>query len=438
MLTQTERLLRWYALVLTILTLVAWSVSLIRIEILHWPADLGGLIYDSNYRFSDLQLFIPATRHPIGAGEAVERGKELFNLPAPAIFAYSFFALFGWRAPIALAVLLLGAVLLSARFLFVALMRRGVSPSLSALFLCLSVLTSYPLLFELDRANIEGVMWLLLIAAFFALVHERFYLSALLIALAGSIKPFPLVLLMIFLFMRRIRAVLIAGTVWLLVQFSAFTLSGPTFIRCFRAYRVGSVAYAHIVAGLYRPYQMNFDHSIFAAVKQGILLLYYQAGSPFSSLDPILWKLLWPYFLSAGLVCFVVLFCIRNKPVLNQILVCFLIMIIVPPANYDYTLVELYIPFSLFLLYLAESRCPAQMRTTLAIMLLCFAVVFTPQTYLRGQVLGVAGQMKLIALLGLFVLALRMPLSSSLDGLRVSRPAPGSSKPPGADPVRPQ
>ncbi len=70
-----DRELEWwvrvYTLAILTLTLIAWSVSLIRMEVLHWPQDVGGILYDSRVRFSDLLDFVAATRHPIGAGEAV-------------------------------------------------------------------------------------------------------------------------------------------------------------------------------------------------------------------------------------------------------------------------------------------------------------------------------------------------------------------------------
>ena len=69
------------------------------------------------------------------------------------------------------------------------------------------VVMSYPILFELDRANFESLTFLLIAAGAFLIGERRFRLSIIPLALAIAMKGYPLVFLALYLPGRRYREI---------------------------------------------------------------------------------------------------------------------------------------------------------------------------------------------------------------------------------------
>ena len=188
-------------------------------------------------------------------------------------------------------------------------------------------------------------------------------------------------------------------------------------MRSYEAFRYGQQVYAEVIGSAYRAEVMNIDHSIMSIVKQ---LIRIALGWPKPwRVNPATDKAYLPYFIGASLLCIVCVLVLRRRPLINQVLGATTLMIIIPPACYDYTLLYMYIPFAMLVIFLCRDYASGQedlpVKTVLGIAV-CFAMVFTAQTFIRLTITGFGGQIKCLFLMALLGYSLFVPMrSASLD-----------------------
>jgi len=106
------------------------------------------------------------------------------------------------------------------------------------------------------------------------------------------------------------------------------------------------------------------------------------------------------------------MFRVRHLPILNQILALSVLMVLIPPINFDYTLISIYLPWAMLLYALSKPGCQFGARIAAVIMVLC-AIIFTSQYYLVvGPWNELGGQVKTLALLGLLFISWACPLAT--------------------------
>lgn len=77
----------------------------------------------------------------------------------------------------------------------------------------------------------------------------------------------------------------------------------------------------------------------------------------------------------------------------------------------------MFAPFALLTLVLSTDAACGRLRLThtrMLLVLLPFAVIFTPQSYLVHSVIGFGGQVKALALMAIVATAVSIPLASSI------------------------
>jgi hypothetical protein len=190
----------------------------------------------------------------------------------------------------------------------------------------------------------------------------------------------------------------------------AFAITGPTLLRSINAYRRGVYVYNQYIGSAYDGVALNFDHSILALIKQCTRVI---LGWPHGAIvDQFVDHIYVPYLVAicvGFLVCAVVLW---KMPFLNQVMGIFTCMVLLPPAGYDYELLQLYIPWAIFISALCCREKLALTTKQLWFFLGSFAVIFTAQTFLRTQWNGMGGLVKCFAVLTLLYASLRFPLYS--------------------------
>jgi hypothetical protein len=144
------------------------------------------------------------------------------------------------------------------------------------------------------------------------------------------------------------------------------------------------------------------DHSLFGVVKHIMIFTGNRPSIRFAA----------PYYAVAVCVGFGLLYLlrIRNLPELNQILAFTVACIALPFVSFDYTLVHLYVPF-----WFLVRRMSRETELTFAgssNLLLPFAILFTPQSYLfiTHAAFGLAGNVKAFALLWMLRSSIQSPL----------------------------
>lgn len=397
--TPLPPVLRQFWLGISVLTLVAWLVAGLYV---HMGKDAqAGLFQPSGELFSDywhyahVFLFFHTSQFFSGA--------QRFAYPAFAAVVYNALYHLG---PYRQAIFLMGELALdgvAAALLFKKLRSLGLRLFPSLIFVSSALLFSYPLLVMFERANIEVFTCLLTLTGLWAAVRRRDLLAAGLWGAAGALKIYPLILFALFLSRKKSRFFAWGCAYFAIISVLSMWFVGPTISAAFAGSRSGVGGFVSTYAQAVRMKEVGYDHSLLAPIKIVGFVLAHRAGT--------LSFLVVPYLLVAGSAALVVFFArAKYLPMTNQLLVLFAFMVLLPPVSYDYTLVHLYGPWSLLVI---AAMCSARKGTPLpglGALMLCFAVLFTPQTYIYYHWIHANGTIKAAALIALIVTALKHPI----------------------------
>lgn len=301
----------------------------------------------------------------------------------------------------------LGSALLVAVFLVVlALMLRGWVVDLEEHALVrlqygfVLVALSYPVLFALDRANLELLVFVFLAGFFYFLyVRKLAWLAALFLAAAIAYKLYPATFLLLLLAERRVKLCVL--TILVAV---ALTAAGSGFLMLEGGYGPGTLwqlnsrekaVYQQVT--VMDGVGLQHGHSLWGLTRVPGLL----RGTGWSSPSHLATSL---YPAGAALI-FVLLalhVVFREKERWKQVLLVTLAALLLPFVSADYTLIHLYFP----LLFFVNSPRVSRWNMTYAAL---FAVLFIPVDYyyLSVAMYGVSTSVIVypLALVALVVLA---------------------------------
>jgi hypothetical protein len=274
----------------------------------------------------------------------------------------------------------------------------------------------FPLLFLLDRGNIEAVIWVLITLSIVAYTRDRMLIAALLLGLATSMKIFPGLLFLLFLAKRKYGAFALAIAATAVFSIAALAGVGPSI----RQAAADSSQSAQFLKDSYINVRivMQFDHSLFGAAKQAIYVYHYRDPS---QLKAAITNIL-PFYSVLIPLAVLLLYAIRIRhlPLLNQLASFLVLCVLLPYVSYEYTLVYIYLVWGIFLLFLltdvVSGRVQIPNRAINAIMVSC-AVIFAPLSYIvLGRSFGLAGQIKAVFLIVVLWTVLKVPMPSSVFG----------------------
>ena len=322
--------------------------------------------------------------------------------PAPVAACYR---LFFYTAPHELAVLLtfvLTCFVVASVLLGRALVRQGLPPRATTAFLLFCLLTSYPVWFEMKQANLEIVSWFFLTLGLWCFTTERSYPAAIFLGIAGSLKITPFFYLGLLLARRQYRQLAVALLAAMAVTIPSLWWEYPHILTSWRLTQAALGQFPGWVSLRLLP-QTGFDHSIFGLVKRAII--HHVSANTLASVLAV--------YSVVSLVAFVVLYFgwIRRLLLINQVLCLCVATLVLPPTSFDYTLMSLYVPWAL-LVMLAVRRRGAETPGLVPAMI-CFAILFTPETEFIWNFISVGGQIKAVTLIALLVIALRYPFELS-------------------------
>ena len=321
--------------------------------------------------------------------------------PAAGIVPYEFFhqiSLFigannSHKVFVALSVLVVGVALaLFAK----QLVRAGLSQLLTGAFLLITLLTAWPIYFSNQRGNFESILWVLLGASVWAIADGQPGVGATLLGAVGAVKLYPLLCLGLFLKGRRWKSIVLAIVVAFTLTLASLRFLEPSVSYAARQVADGMRAWTadYALAG-WRD-QMGYDHSLFELCKA--------ISSPLRMSEQSLLSLYLPI---AGLwVVSLYFFRVRRLPLANQALYLIGLAVLLPPASFDYTLQNLYIPFAwISVLILYRPRRPIDV-----VIMTLFAIALAPLTFLYIGGIYIAGAVKALAILSLVGIAAMVPL----------------------------
>jgi hypothetical protein len=396
---------------------VAWAASFFSATILHLGFPFSTFLFDPDYRFTDLtDLYVKIKNLDLG-GEMLGIGTPLINYPAPALYVYAFFIRLFPNPVAALVIFTVAAAVISMLALRRGLTGHNIDTRLIDNTLVATAFCSYPFLFVIDRANLDGVVWFFTLLGLFFFVRERYLLSALVFAVAVCIKPFPALFFFLLLRQRRYKEIAVALGAVCVITLAALKAVGPTIAIAFRGLQPGVRSYFNNYVVAFHNREETFDHSAFSFVKQVIGLVF---GRPREFVPDR--HLLTAYIIWAPVCGLILIVCgiyFWRKPGLNQLFAVVLLILLLPPISGDYTLTELYLPWGAFMIFLVRDvgngKFEFPLRKALWI-LIPLAILVTPQSYITFSGGGFAGQLKAVVLVILLFVVARTDMPSSLFG----------------------
>jgi hypothetical protein len=323
-----------------------------------------------------------------------------YMYPAPMGLLYEGFYLTGRHSLIVFLAVTGAAVLSSAVGLGKAMVRRGAASLAVSCFLASALVLSYPLWFEYLLGNMEICVFFLVLVAVIAFLRDQFVLAAVLLGFAISLKIFPFVYLGLLFSRKKYRECVLAIGVAIVANVASLWLMCPSLPVAYRGVQQGLAAFRNQYMLTFLPVETGFDHSLFGLLKR-LLNHWFGSKMPASMLT---------LYLALACVAGVVLYFgwIRKLPLLNQIAALTVASILLPPTSHDYTLLYLYIPWGMLVLYALDLAMPGRRAQGLLAAFVCFAVLLSAESELIHRS-GYSGQLKAFTLVVLMIVAVKHP-----------------------------
>ena len=436
-----DRILYLYLGLVLILAAVAGLTVFVKSSILHRPYPENSLLFRPEARYSDFTGSALKISHFGEPGMLVEKrfggpGYTFFPYPLPTVYVYLFFIRLFPKPLTAYLSTVVTAFVLAALWLLFRLRALVQRSALPYLLIFISAISAFPMFYLYDRANIEGVPWILIAFGLVAFYRKLYPLAAVLIACAASLKLFPAILLLLFIAKRQYRALVLGIICLIAVTLLAWAGIGPTVLQAAKDGAAGNRVLFDQYVTQFKVGEEGWDHSLFGVMKEVVWVLLGRGGVLASNTVTTAIRKMVPIY--GAVVCLgfasLYVFKLRRLPVLNQLIIYLILSIVLPFVSNEYTLVHMYFAWAAFLLYLAKdvrtgsSNFPLK---NIALILACFAVIFSAQSYwIVHNTHTINGQIKFCALVGLLWIVLRNPMYSSSLGdteppLLKPSPSPG-------------
>lgn len=343
-----------------------------------------------------------------------------YPLTYPALLGIVFAGLYKLAHPLRDYLALVVASLLAwAAWLARSLAAQGASTWRAWGFALTTLLMLWPAWLEIDTANIEGIVALTLALGLIALAQQRWWLAGILIALAGAMKLFPLLLLAVLLSRRRYKELACSVAIAILATLCSLAVLGPTIGEAQHQLNRGFDLLTNNFGLRLVPDALDANHSLYVVVKDAVVLVHHRRLMPGLNEAEQATLLSTPYrvyLVSTAVLGLALYFLrIRKLPMLNQMLALALCAVLIPPVSMDYTLLHLLVPFGLFCTLIVRRWRQGLHIPGATSCLTCFAVIFTADTYFSLK-FHLTCQARSLTLLLLLILVLRYPFTwSELD-----------------------
>ena len=416
--TTVFRLLLVYTTILFGLFVLNSALVLFARFILHLHYPYNNVFFQPGLRFTDWTNFTTRVAHH-GETDMLARTDLGYPYPYPLTTVYLFLipvrlthhTLAAYRAA---TICIFGLT----TFLLAFQVRRMTTNKLPQAAIWFTLLLGFPAWFLYNRGNIEVFVWLFMLLGLAAYLRRWNVVAALLFALAGSMKIYPTLFLLLFLPRKHYTAFAFGLVAVGVFSISAIADMGPS-IR-------DTIQQMHVSANFLRDHNIlalnrdaiRFDHSIFALAKHIIYTIGLIQRPDSMSVEPTFPRLLSIYSILAPLSFLLTyLLRLRKMPLLNQFLAISLLSILLPYVSYEYTLVQVYTMLGVVLLYLLSdvtSGAVALSQRRMTLLMTSFAFIIAPVTLIVP--VHYPGQAKCLVMLMMVGIILATPMPSSLFG----------------------
>jgi hypothetical protein len=400
--------LREFCWVTLLLTLISGLYCITMVVVFHKHYPYNWPFFLRSERFSDFTIFTHKFEY-FHQAAFFTTGFPI-NYPAPMTIVYeAFFKFAGSKALLAFLIVLLLSFAVPAVLFGRALVKRGLSRSTATVVVSITLLLSWPALLLVDRANVEVIVWIAVALGAWAYARNKGWTAAAMFGVAASLKLFPFIYLALFLTRKNFPKVLFGALVFGGVTLASLAMLGPTIPVAYQGLAMGMSSFRANYMVMYRPAEGGFDHSVLAFCKLwiAIALRDHSAHALLVALNIYL-----PLMAIGGILLYFLL--IRKLPLLNQLLVLTIASIYFTPFSGDGTLIHLYCSFALCS-FLAIDAWKRKIEIPgLRTIFLCYAWLFSIESFLIVIGYRVEGQFKCVGIAVLLISALRHPLGPPL------------------------
>jgi hypothetical protein len=296
----------------------------------------------------------------------------------------------------------LTAALLFARRI---LLHNGLSAMPAMLFPLSLMVASFPIARLVHQGNIELAVWIFTATGTWALLRNNDLAAAVLWGLAGALKLYPALLLMLLVPRRKMGFLLVGGGVCAGVSWMSLWWLGPTMSIAWKGSLRNVFGYQDLRASEWSFRELVANHSWFGWVKLLAELLHVHSE-----------KLLVPYSLCSVVLLTWTVQRMWTMPIANQLLAITAFMLAFPSISYYHTLVHLYVPLLVLVCCALQTQQSTFSMSRLQETLLLFIPLFAPYTLLLfPRALLFCGLLQSLTLLLLLLCALRLPLPGPLS-----------------------
>ncbi len=392
------RLLLIYLVALCLFSAASYGSTWYQVHILHRvDFPYARTILPWNYDNLDFNCFRDRF-HFFHRDLFFARYTNVFNYPAPVAIAYRTFYSFGPDADSWFFAMMLSCYVFAGVVFARALIKRGLQATPAIIFTAFAGALSYPFVIAFYLGNMELLVWVILASGLYLFLKGYGWQAAVLFGIAGSMKYFPLIYFALPLAQKKFRDVAIVLLTFAVSLIGSEWYLGPSVRFVSKGLQLQTQIFEDFYVYHFHPLESGIDHSLFGLLKYGIF--------NYGRLD---WlpRFAPGYLISVALIGGLLwLIRIRKLPLINQILALSVASVLLPPVSHDYTLMHLYAPWAMLVLLLLKQR-----QKGMALAFACFAVLFTPQSFLILNDIRIAGQLKALVLLVLFATTLWYPFA---------------------------
>ena len=247
---------------------------------------------------------------------------------------------------------------------------------------------SFPILFTLDRANFEIVVFMFLFLFIYFYERNKINTSVVFLAMAIAMKLFPLVFLVIFLSDKRYKEVLITGgLVILLTLLSLLIFQGDVATNISH--------FAHSLNLYNRDYVIGsggfgYGHSLFGVLKLFFMAVIDAGTSSFDTLELIKISMR-PYFIFV-IILFLLIstYIIKYETELWKKMLLLVISVnLFPYVSADYKLIHFFIPLMLFFISRSDNDSYIKYSILFGLLLMpkSFYWIMSEQGYVSASII---------------------------------------------------
>jgi hypothetical protein len=239
------------------------------------------------------------------------------------------------------------------------------------------VFLSYPFLFTVDRANFEGLTFILVIAFALCFAKKRYLLAAIFLAVASALKLFPIVLVLLFFPEKQYRAMALCILLTGILTLGSLLTLGGGFQANLRFLLLGSNIAANRLFAAFtsiRSPMIQRGVSVFTLLKIVRFETNVMQGIPTDNFSSVYW--LFAGLTGTAMAAYAVFI---EKTLWKRAAVLMFAIILLPTISADYKLLFVFVPLFLFL------DNPGGTSKWDTLYLLLFGVLLIPKSYYYFQ-----------------------------------------------------